>query len=132
MERAIVFYDQDCGFCRWSLAKLLLLDGARRLRPAPIQSPEGAVHLAGMSDATRMGSWHLVVEDGTVHSGGAAVAPLLELLSGGSSPAAVFRRFPRLTNRGYQWVAGHRTALARPLSSRAVRRATARIDAHAR
>ena len=132
MERAIVFYDLDCGFCRWSLAKLLRLDRARRLRPAPIQSPEGAKHLAQMSDAARLASWHLVVEDGTIHSGGAAVAPLLELLSGGRLPAAVFRRFPGLTNRGYRWVAGHRTALAKPLSGRAVRRATARIDAHAR
>jgi predicted DCC family thiol-disulfide oxidoreductase YuxK len=85
-----------------------------------------------MNDAARLASWHLVVEDGTVYSGGAAVAPLLELLSGGRLPAAVFRRFPGLTNRGYRWVAGHRTALAKPLSGRAVRRATARIDAHAR
>jgi len=130
--RAIVFYDKDCGFCRWSLGKLLRLDRARRLRPVPIQSPDGEMHLGEMSDAMRLASWHLVVDDGTLYSAGAAVAPLLELLSGGSLPAAVFRRFPRLTNRGYQWVAGHRTALARPLSGRAVRRATARIDAHAR
>lgn len=132
MEKSIIFYDQDCGFCRWSLAKLLHLDRARRLRPVPIQSPEADVYLSGMDDATRMASWHLAVDQGKVHSGGAAVAPLLDLLSGGKLPAALFRRFPRLTGRGYRWVAGHRTALARPLSRSAVRRATARIDAHAR
>ena len=132
MDRAIVFYDRDCGFCRWSLAKLLRLDRARRLRPVPIQSPEADLHLSVMDDATRMGSWHLAVDEGNVYSGGAAVAPLLDLLSGGKLPAALFRRFPRLTNRGYRWVAGHRTPLARPLSRSAVRRATARIDAHAR
>jgi len=44
-----------------------------------------------MTDATRMVSWHLVVDDGTVYSRGAAVAPLLELLSGGHLLAGVSR-----------------------------------------
>ena len=115
MEKALVCYDQDYGFCCWSLAKLLRLDRARRLRPVPIQPPEADVHLSAMDDATRIGSWHLVVDGSQVYSGGAAVASLLELLSGGKPPAALFRRFPRLTDRGYRWVAGHRTALARGL-----------------
>jgi len=89
--KAIIYYDRDCGFCRWSLAKFLRLDRARRLRPVTIQSPEAEVQLAGMTDATRMVSWHLVVDDGTVYSRGAAVAPLLELLSGGHLLAGVSR-----------------------------------------
>jgi predicted DCC family thiol-disulfide oxidoreductase YuxK len=32
MERAIVIYDADCGFCRWSLAILLTLDRPRAVR----------------------------------------------------------------------------------------------------
>ena len=36
-----VLYDADCGFCRWSVARLLAADRAARLRPAAILSGEG-------------------------------------------------------------------------------------------
>ena len=82
MSEAVLFYDADCGFCRWAIDKLLAWDRAGRLRPAALQGPEADRLLPGLSEETRMASWHLVV-DGDVYSGGAAAAPLLRLLPGG-------------------------------------------------
>ena len=31
MTRPVALYDEDCGFCRWTLAKLLRLDRDGRL-----------------------------------------------------------------------------------------------------
>jgi predicted DCC family thiol-disulfide oxidoreductase YuxK len=109
----VILYDRDCGFCKWSLDKLLLWDRARRLRPVAIQSDEGERLLAGMPPADRLDSWHLVGPDGTVSSAGAAAAPLARLLPGGRPLAFLFSKFPRATERVYRWVAEHRGALAR-------------------
>jgi len=40
MHRAVLLYDRDCGFCRWSAAKLMAWDRGRRLLPVPIQDPQ--------------------------------------------------------------------------------------------
>ena len=75
-----------------------------------IQSPDGAHLLADMSEAERLGSWHLVGPDGEVTSAGAAAAPLARLLPGGRPLAALFDAFPGATERAYGWVADHRGA----------------------
>jgi predicted DCC family thiol-disulfide oxidoreductase YuxK len=122
-----VLYDADCGFCRWSLAKLLAWDRDRRLRPVALQSAEASELLGGMGEERRMASWHLVESDGRRTSGGLAVAPLLRLLPGGGPPAALLARLPGAVERVYRWVAEHRGALARPISGAAVERARSRI-----
>ena len=124
--RPTVLYDHDCGFCRWALSKLLAWDRAGRLRPAPIQSPDGDRLLAGMSDEERLSSWHLV-EDGEVRSGGAAFEPLLRRLPGGAPLAALAGRFPAATERAYRVVAGRRGAIGPRLTAGAKRRADRRI-----
>ena len=122
-----MLYDVDCGFCRWALAKLLARDRRRVLRPVPIQDPEGQRLLAGVPDSERLASWHLVGPDGELRSGGAALAPLFRLLPGGRPLAGLAERAPGLVDRGYRWVAGHRSLLGRPVSSRARIRADAAI-----
>lgn len=114
---AAVLYDRDCGFCRWSLDKILGWDRGRRLRPVEIQSEEGQALLerAGVPAAARLESWHLALPSGTVRSAGAGAAPLAELLPGGRPLAALFRRFPGPTERTYRWVAANRNRLARLL-----------------
>jgi predicted DCC family thiol-disulfide oxidoreductase YuxK len=57
---AAILYDADCGFCRWSLGKLLAWDRPRRLRPVALQDPEADALLGGMEEERRMASWHLV------------------------------------------------------------------------
>jgi len=112
-RRWTVLYDADCGFCKWLLAGLLHWDRAVSLRPIALQRPEADDLLADLAPAERMASWHLISPTGARCSGGAAVAPLLRLLPGGRIPAAAFARFPRLTARGYEWVAAHRSQLSR-------------------
>jgi predicted DCC family thiol-disulfide oxidoreductase YuxK len=110
-----ILYDADCGFCKWSLDKILGWDRHRRLRPIAIQSDEGQALLAAVPEVERLDSWHLVSPAGDVRSAGAAAAPLAELLPGGRPLARMFRSFPRATERAYRLVAGHRDRLARVL-----------------
>jgi len=112
---SIVLYDEDCGFCRWSLDKVLAWDRARRLRPVAIQSEEGERLLGSLDPETRLDSWHLVTAEGTLYSAGAAAEPLARLLPAGRPLAALFHAFPALTERGYAYVARHRNRSARLL-----------------
>ena len=112
---AIVLYDEDCGFCRWSLDKILAWDRHGRLRPVPIQSEEAERLLAEMPRERWLESWHLVQPTGEVRSAGAAAAPLVSLLPGGRPLAVLFRTFPRATERAYRTVANNRERLARLL-----------------
>jgi predicted DCC family thiol-disulfide oxidoreductase YuxK len=109
-----VLYDRDCGFCRWSLDKILAWDRRRVLRPVAIQSEEGQRLLAPIDPERRLDSWHLAW-DGQLRSAGAAAPPLFAVLPGGRPLAALLRAFPRLTERAYRWVADHRGSLARLL-----------------
>jgi predicted DCC family thiol-disulfide oxidoreductase YuxK len=111
--RHVILYDDDCGFCKWSLNKILAWDRRRRLRPEPIQGEEGRRLLAGVPASEHLESWHLVAPDGSVRSAGAAAAPLAMLLPGGRPLAALFRAFPRLTDRAYRFVARNRDRFAR-------------------
>lgn len=132
----LVLYDAECGICRAILAPLLSWDRRNRLRPVPLQDPEAQALLTDLAPEGRMASWHLISPLGRTPSGppampspadqrwsaGAAVPPLLQLLPGGRAPAAIFARFPGVTERGYRWIAGHRSALSRLLPERLKRR----------
>jgi predicted DCC family thiol-disulfide oxidoreductase YuxK len=125
--RSVVLYDRDCAFCTWLLAGLLRLDRGERLHPIALQRPEADELLAELAPAERIASWHLITSAGERFSAGAAFAPLLELLPRGRVAAAVIARVPRLTERGYRWVAAHRSQLSRLVPSRAKRRASERV-----
>lgn len=127
MTTAILLYDSDCGFCRWSLGKVLAWDRRRTLRVASLQSPEAAALLGGMSEDERMSSWHLVDAAGEVSSAGAGIAPLLRLLPGAARLAAIAERSPRAMERGYRFVAGHRSLWGKLVTDGAKRRADRRI-----
>lgn len=111
-ERLVVLYDQDCGFCKWSLNKILAWDRRRRLRPVAIQSEEGQRLLDGVPESRRLESWHAVRPGGQVLSGGYAAPAITERLPCGSPLTFVFRRFPRTTDRCYSWVASNRDRVA--------------------
>jgi len=129
--RAIVLYDRDCGFCRWTLARLLALDRRRRLRPVALQSAEADRLLAGMDVEQRFASAHLVTSDGSVYSGGEAVAPILRRLPAGGPLARVAGLVPGVWRVAYDWVAARRGVFGPRIPRAAVERATARIDARA-
>jgi predicted DCC family thiol-disulfide oxidoreductase YuxK len=113
MTPPVLLYDSDCGFCRWSVAKILSWDRRRRLRSLALQDPRAGDLLGGMDAETRMASWHLVTADGRIYSGGAAAAPLFRLLPGGRPFAALFSAFPGVTERAYRMVARNRDRFGR-------------------
>jgi predicted DCC family thiol-disulfide oxidoreductase YuxK len=118
-ERPILLYDSDCGFCRWSMAKILAWDRQGRIRPVRLQDPEADQLLTGMDEQMKMASWHLVGPNGRVWSAGAAAPHLFRLLPGGRPLAAVASAFPRTTDRAYRWVSRHRDRLASMLGTQA-------------
>jgi predicted DCC family thiol-disulfide oxidoreductase YuxK len=123
-----LLYDADCGLCRWTLAWVLRWDRRRAIVPVALQDRLAAELLADVAEEKRMASWHLVEPDGEVVSAGAAVAPLLRLLPGGGPLAAPASRFQRAVDLAYDWVAGHRGALGRPLTRGAIARADRVIE----
>src|SRR5205823_4888126 len=122
-RRWLVLYDAECGLCMWLLALLLRLDGARRLRPVALQGAEAGRLLADLAPAERMASWHLISPQGARRSAGAALPALLRLLRFGGLPADLLSRLPGPTERGYRWVAAHRTQLSSFVPGAAKRRA---------
>jgi predicted DCC family thiol-disulfide oxidoreductase YuxK len=113
MKAAVLLYDSDCGFCRWSVDKVLAWDRAGRIRTIELQDPEADSLLGGMEEGVKMGSWHLVTPDGRVYSAAAAAPPLLRLLPGGKPLAAVLAAFPGVTERAYGVVARNRDRFGR-------------------
>ena len=119
----LILFDRDCGFCAWTLAALLRRDPGGRLRVATIQGAEGERLLAAIPPERRLASWHVVDDEGRLRSGGAALPTVLAALRGGAPFAALARRAPGMTDRGYRWVAAHRSLLSKPVPARAKARA---------
>ncbi|HEX3803067.1 MAG TPA: DCC1-like thiol-disulfide oxidoreductase family protein [Solirubrobacteraceae bacterium] len=123
-NRWLVLYDGDCGLCKWMLARILSHDRANRLQPVALQRDEAATLLADLSTEQRMASWHLIAPTGERYSAGAALPPLLRLLPGGALPARIAAAAPGPTERGYRWVAAHRSLLSKPIPAASKRKAS--------
>jgi predicted DCC family thiol-disulfide oxidoreductase YuxK len=122
-----VLFDRDCGFCRWSVAKLLAWDRAGRLRPVAIQSEEGQRLLADLSPQQRLASAHAIDAAGRRTSGGDAFGTVAGVLPGAAPLAALGRRAPGLVRMGYDAIAASRPLLGKLVGDRARARADARI-----
>lgn len=127
--RGVLFYDADCGFCRWCVAKVLAWDRKRSIVPLAIGSSESGALLGDVEPARRLASWHFRDPSGAVFSAGAAFAPLLRLLPGGSPLAAFASRFPRGVERAYRVVVANRGVLGALVTSGARARADRRLAA---
>lgn len=121
MTTALVLYDDDCGFCRWLLSKIVRWDREHLLEPLSLRSTRASELLSDMDEPTRLSSWHLVEPDGTVVSAGSAIAPLLGYL-----PARKFRllsslarSMPGTTEMLYKIVARNRHRFGRWLGEEA-------------
>jgi len=108
-----VLYDEDCGFRRWGVDRLLRLDRRRELEAVPIQRAEGADLLSSMTADDRLESWHVRSPGGRIWSGGEAMPVILRLLPAGKGPARVAARFPHTVDRLYRFVARNRSMLGR-------------------
>jgi predicted DCC family thiol-disulfide oxidoreductase YuxK len=111
----LIFYDQECGVCRRLLQLIYSRDGkrARRLFPIALQDRAAERELSGMSADERMASWHLKTPAGESISGGAAMAPLAELLELPKPFASVLGDHPDLADRAYALVATNRSTFSR-------------------
>jgi predicted DCC family thiol-disulfide oxidoreductase YuxK len=116
-RRAVVLYDEDCGFCRWSADLLRRWDRAGALGFASIQSSDAL--LGSIAPADRLRSMHVVDESGRIWSGGRALTRTAERLPGGRLAASVGDRAPALADRVYGWAARHRTQLGSLLGTEA-------------
>ena len=125
--RGVLFYDSACGFCRWCVAKILAWDRDRLIVPLAISSAESAALLAEVEPERRLASWHFRDPSGDLFSAGAAFAPLLRLLPGGSFLAALALRFPSGTERAYRVVAHNRSVLGALLMNGVRERADRRL-----
>jgi predicted DCC family thiol-disulfide oxidoreductase YuxK len=119
----IVLYDADCGFCRWAMAWALRRDRHHSLVAVPIQSPRGAELLADLEPSERLRSAHLVREDGSRRSGGAAVADVLSALPSTRALGRLARSLPGVTALLYDVLAARRESFGRLVGEAARRRA---------
>lgn len=126
----LVFYDEECGYCRWSVARLLRFDRDRRLRLIAIQSPEGERLLADVAPELRLESAHLIDGDGKLFSGGDAAAPIAAALPSLARTAPLLRRLSRPVNASYNLVAANREQFGRLVGSSSRERADREIAAH--
>jgi predicted DCC family thiol-disulfide oxidoreductase YuxK len=113
-EQAVLFYDADCPFCRAATHAFLRADTERRLRSAPLDSPEADRRLGHLSRHERYGSFHLAVGS-RLWSGGAAMGPLLELIRPLRPVGRFLRRSPtgrRAVSAAYDFVSHHRGRVA--------------------
>jgi predicted DCC family thiol-disulfide oxidoreductase YuxK len=121
--RWILLYDEDCGFCRWSLGWVLRADRRGRVTPLALGTEEADRLLSHLAPDERAASWHLAAPDGRRWSAGYAAPPLLRLLPGGRLPAFALGAAPELTDRVYRWVADHRSVFSKLIPERAKARA---------
>ncbi|MBI4588223.1 MAG: DUF393 domain-containing protein [Candidatus Rokubacteria bacterium] len=114
MPAAVVIYDGECPICLGGIRWV-----QRRARPAefeylPCRSPERRARFPWMAEQTCLEALQLVLPDGGVLAGDAAIREILRRLRGWGWLARLFglpgaRLFaPRL----YAWVARHRHAIS--------------------
>jgi predicted DCC family thiol-disulfide oxidoreductase YuxK len=117
---ATLLYDSECGFCRWTVARVLRRDTNHQICPVAIQSLQGNELLANIPPEERLASWHLARDDGRVFSGAEALPALLELLHH-PGQARLIDHASGLVGPTYRGVASRRRAFG-PLISRAAQR----------
>ncbi len=111
---------------------MLRWDRRLRLLPEAIQSPAGQRLLAGLTPEARLATAHAVTAEGVIHSGGAAAAPICEVLPAGAPVARLARLLGGPAQLGYGWVAANRTRLSRLVPARAKEGAAEAIERHRR
>jgi predicted DCC family thiol-disulfide oxidoreductase YuxK len=115
-DRPVLFYDQDCRFCRASAQAVAFLDRDRRFAMLPFSDPLADDLLTPVAPDDRPNSIHVAQPDGWVVSGGEALAELTRAVPGGDCLAdAAWKNEPlhRLFDWGYRLVADRRGTLSR-------------------
>ena len=70
--KTLIFYDGNCGFCRWSVSLALRFDARARLQPIPLQTP-GVLEAQGIARADAEKALHVLTSEGRVVCAGWAL-----------------------------------------------------------
>ncbi len=112
-DKAILVFDAACPLCRAAVDWILHRIETGALVPIGCQTPERAAWCPQIPEAACMEAMHLVLPDGTVYAGEAALPLLFGMLRGWRWMAAALR-LPGVRAMSpplYRWVARHRRAL---------------------
>ncbi len=110
VARSVVIYDEACRLCQDGVAWISRLAVRGELEFLPCQAAERRARFPWMEERACMEAMQLVLPDGRVLAGAAAIPEILRRLRGWRWLAAVFR-LPGaglLAPRVYAWIARHR------------------------
>lgn len=127
--KTLVFYDGNCGFCRWSVSLALRFDARARLQPIPLQTP-GVLEAQGIARADAEKALHVLTPEGQVVCAGWALWAIVRELPWWRSLRLLWRvpGFALLANWGYYRVANNRDRLGRYLGYVGVNVAQCRVE----
>ena len=110
LNRPVLLYDGDCGFCRRWVSRLQRWDRHKAIEYVAAADRGAVVGLPPLSDAALDRAMHLVTRDGRVYAGARALPALLPLLPGGRHlmPLMKVPGVQPLADRAYAWVAARR------------------------
>jgi acetyl esterase len=114
-----VIYDGHCPLCLRSVAYLRKRDREGVLEFITFQDPSNHSSFPWISEDSLRESLKVVSREGVVHSGGRGVEELVRILPSWRWGGWLFRLplVRTLTDRGYRWVARHRSRIGCDLHS---------------
>jgi predicted DCC family thiol-disulfide oxidoreductase YuxK len=120
MAPAVLIYDGQCPLCRSGMRWVERRALPGRFEFLPCQSPERRARFGWMAEATCLEAMQLVLPDGRVLAGEAAIPEVLRRLRRWRRLASLFALpgMGWLAPRVYRWVARHRYALSCALARR--------------
>jgi predicted DCC family thiol-disulfide oxidoreductase YuxK len=97
LRRPVLLYDRGCRFCRFAARVVARLDRRDELAFLPLDDPEAAALLAGVTETERLETWRLASPGGSLTGRGTGGVDLLLAL-----------RLTRPAGRLLAHVPGHR------------------------
>lgn len=118
-RRAVLVYDGTCGLCRGGTAWISRRMVAGQLELLPCQAAERRARYPWMDERACLEAMQLILPDGRVLAGDAAIPEILRRLRGWRWLARAFRLpgMEWLAPRLYAWVARHRYQISCLLGS---------------
>jgi len=110
MARAVVIYDGVCGLCRGGIEWVSRRAVRGEFEFLPCQSAERRARFPGIAEARCLEAVQLVLDDGRVLAGDAAIPEILRRLKGWRWLSVIFQipGIRYLAPPIYAWVARHR------------------------
>jgi predicted DCC family thiol-disulfide oxidoreductase YuxK len=110
MDRPVLLFDGECGFCTRSLGWLRMLDGKHRIESLPYQQPGAPESVgAGFDECSESLQW--LGTDGIRLQGAAAANAALGVAVDSSWPSRLYARSSGVQERLYGLVARNRRRL---------------------